>query len=195
MFLRLRAQARFCVVAIACRKLGIAIAASRPMMATTTMISMRVNPTLYFVFMAFLIFYGARRHVWRGIGVPAVDDKVHIFELCCREKVSLLIADEGELLSMTVPVKCAALFFGPLFGTLPTADMLVLGSKVSALSIAFGSVERRATLSPFRWHRRPPRRKLGRANQTDNLKTALCEAGCPVHCCLRPSCVWVRAWV
>ncbi len=46
---------------------------------------------------------------------------------------------------MTVPVKCAALFFGPLFGTLPTADMLVLGSKVPALSIAFGSVERRAT--------------------------------------------------
>jgi len=42
-------------------------------------------------------------------------------------------------------VKCAALFFGPLFGTLPTADMLVLGSKVPALSIAFGAVERRAT--------------------------------------------------
>ena len=28
-------------------------------------------------------------------------------------------------------------------------------------------------LSPFRWHRRLLRRKLGRANQTDNLKTAL----------------------
>src|SRR5436190_19980049 len=58
MFLRLRAQTRCCVVAMACRKLGIAIAASRPMMATTTMISMKVNPYLCFVFMAFLIFYG-----------------------------------------------------------------------------------------------------------------------------------------
>jgi len=39
----------------ACRKLGIAIAASRPMMAMTIMISMRVNPALCFVFMAFLM--------------------------------------------------------------------------------------------------------------------------------------------
>src|SRR5258705_9263246 len=95
MFLRLRAQTRWCVVAMACRKLGIAIAASRPMMATTIMISMRVNPALCVVFMAFLIFYGSRRHVWRGIDVPAVDDKVHILELCCREKVSVCAQRRG----------------------------------------------------------------------------------------------------
>jgi len=39
--------------------------------------------------MAFLSFYGSHRQMWRGIGAPAVDDKVHILELCCREKVSV----------------------------------------------------------------------------------------------------------
>jgi hypothetical protein len=39
--------------------------------------------------MTFLIFYGSHRHVWRGFGAPAIDDKVHILELCCREKVSV----------------------------------------------------------------------------------------------------------
>ena len=45
--------------------------------------------------MTFLIFYGSHRHVWRGIGAPAVDDKVHILELCCGEKVSVLLAGEN----------------------------------------------------------------------------------------------------
>src|SRR5207249_11329438 len=100
MFLRLRAQARCCVVARACLKPGIAIAASRPMMATTTMISMRVNPALCILFMAFLIFYGSRRLVWRGIDVPAVDDKGHMFELDCCEKVSSLIVCEWVLITV-----------------------------------------------------------------------------------------------
>ena len=59
------------------------------------MISMSVNPALCFVFMTFLIFDGSHRHVWRGIGAPAVDDKVHILELCCGEKVSVLLAGEN----------------------------------------------------------------------------------------------------
>jgi len=53
------------------------------------MISMSVNPALCIVFMGFLIFYGSCRFAWRRIGVPTDDDKVHLFELSCRKKVSL----------------------------------------------------------------------------------------------------------
>src|ERR1700760_3522973 len=43
---RLLMQALACAVVRACTKLGIAIAAKRPMMATTIMISIRVKPFL-----------------------------------------------------------------------------------------------------------------------------------------------------
>src|SRR5208282_2735198 len=57
--LRLLMQAFCCAVARALMKLGMAIAASRPMMATTIMISTRVKPALrevLFVFMFCLFF-------------------------------------------------------------------------------------------------------------------------------------------
>ena len=117
-----------------------------------------------------------RRHVRRGIGVPAVDDKVHIFELYCREKVSLLMAGEngGELFPMTVPAKCAAPFFDPLFGALPMSDVCwSLAQKCRLFPWHLARLNLGRPLSPFRWHPRLPQRKLGRTNQTDNLNTAL----------------------
>src|ERR1700761_7531448 len=58
---RLLMQAFCCAVVRACTKLGIAIAASKPMMATTIMISINVKPALreelIFILLCFVLFY------------------------------------------------------------------------------------------------------------------------------------------
>src|SRR5438445_11719778 len=53
---RLLMQEFFCAVVLALMKLGIAIAANRPIMATTIMISTRVKPPLRVVFLFILNF-------------------------------------------------------------------------------------------------------------------------------------------
>src|SRR2546428_14191196 len=53
---RLLMQEFFCAVVLALMKLGIAMAANRPIMATTIMISTRVNPPLRVVFLFILNF-------------------------------------------------------------------------------------------------------------------------------------------
>src|ERR1700745_889318 len=60
--LRLAIQAFFWAVVRALTKLGIAIAANRPMMATTIMISTRVKPDLREVLMFILLFLSV---LWR----------------------------------------------------------------------------------------------------------------------------------
>src|SRR5260221_8529216 len=61
---RLLIQAFCCDVARALMKLGIAIAASRPMMATTIMISTNVKPALRVVLVVFIVFVSSFIAAW-----------------------------------------------------------------------------------------------------------------------------------
>src|SRR5262245_11642800 len=65
---RLLMQAFFCAVVRAFTKLGMAIAARRPMIATTIMISTSVKPALRLVLLMFMLFYVRREQDrWRVI--------------------------------------------------------------------------------------------------------------------------------
>ena len=62
---RLLMQAFFWAVVRAFTKFGIAIAASKPMMATTIMISTRVKPDFLLVLLIFIVLFSVRA-VWTG---------------------------------------------------------------------------------------------------------------------------------
>src|ERR1041384_3462147 len=88
MFLRFKLHARCCAVSIEWRKEGMAIAANRPMMATTIMISSRVNPNRSFDFITVQsICASRRRHLCEENHVS--DEPVLTFERRPGEKVSL----------------------------------------------------------------------------------------------------------
>src|SRR6266404_560105 len=77
MCLRLLMQAFFCEVVRALMKLGIAIAANRPMMATTIMISTNVKPPLRDV-LVFIFCLSLLRREHSNKRVIIITDSVHV---------------------------------------------------------------------------------------------------------------------
>src|SRR5581483_11154630 len=85
-------QALVCEVVRALTKLGIAMAANRPMMATTIMISTRVNPCLReeVVFICFAVSFSVqRREPWLPAGLFIITIR---FNLLCRQPTALLLS-------------------------------------------------------------------------------------------------------
>src|SRR5882762_37053 len=84
-------QAFICEVVRALMKLGIAIAANRPIMATTIMISTRVKPLLrdVLVFIFFFVCYGVNTAT---SGLLLLQ---FVFTNCLLLAVSMKVADQG----------------------------------------------------------------------------------------------------
>src|SRR5215208_832480 len=84
---RLLMQALVCEVVRALTKLGIAMAANKPMMATTIMISTRVKPDLREVFTFMLTYLSVLRGVNKAAGGLVLVRFRSLIACCNREKI------------------------------------------------------------------------------------------------------------
>src|SRR2546425_10129753 len=82
---RLLMQAFFCAVVLALMKLGIAMAANRPIMATTIMISTNVKPPLRDV-LVFIFCLSLLRREHSNKRVIIITDSVHVFLVANRSR-------------------------------------------------------------------------------------------------------------
>src|SRR6516164_7283764 len=94
---RLLMQAFACEVARAFTKFGIAIAAKRPMMATTIMISTNVKPALRLFLVCFILFsFSISRP---NLAAGGLDDYRFVRLIACRNRDTLCIARQVPMSS------------------------------------------------------------------------------------------------